>query len=98
MPEIELTRLRQLKRRAETLLGTLVDDLKPFKHREDAHGFRRTPESKSVLDDVNVTTTCSCLMALALSGKLAKVFGKKYKEPVRQIFERLLRAPWMSSG
>jgi hypothetical protein len=98
MPEIELTRLRQLKRRAETLLGTLVDDLKPFRHAFDAHGFRRTPESKSVQDDVNVTTTCSCLMALALSGKLAKVYGKKYKEPVRQMFERLLRAPWMSSG
>ncbi|MEO8591969.1 MAG: ATP-binding protein [Candidatus Solibacter sp.] len=98
MPEIELTRLRQLKRRAETLLGTLVDDLKPFKHKEDAHGFRRTPESKSLLDDVNVTTTCSCLMSLALSGKLAKFYGKNYKEPVKKIFDRLLGAPWMSSG
>ena len=27
--------------------------------------FRRKPESKSIADDVNVTTTCSCLMALA---------------------------------
>ena len=92
MPEIELTRLRRLKRRAETLLGTLVDDLKPFKHRENAHGFRRTPESKSVLDDVNVTTTCSCLMSLVLSGKLAKFYGKKYKEPVKAIFDRFCSA------
>jgi hypothetical protein len=99
MPEIELTRLRQLKRRAETLLGTLVDDLKPFKHGvDDAHGFRRTPESKSVEDDVNVTTTCSCLMSLALSGRLSKVYGKKYEEPLKEILDRLLRAPWMSSG
>jgi hypothetical protein len=37
-------------------------------------------------------------MSLVLSGKLAKFYGKKYKEPVKAIFDRLLRAPWMSSG
>lgn len=98
MPEIELKRLRKLRSRAEALLGTLVADLKPFQHGVKAHGFRRRPDSDSVPDDVNVTTTCSCLMALALAGKLTDFYGKNSAAAVDEIFERLLRAPWMSSG
>ncbi len=58
----------------------------------------RTPESQSAPDDVNVTTTCSCLMALSLTRKMDEFYGKTYKEIASEIFNNLLEAPWMSSG
>ncbi len=98
MSEIELNRLRKLRRRAEVLLSTLVSDLKPFRHEKEVNGFRRKPDSISAADDVNITTTCSCLMALALSGKLDDFYGDNRTKIVPSIFAALFSAPWMSSG
>jgi len=98
MPDVELKRLRELRARAEVLLATLVSDLKPFQHDQEINGFRRKPDSPSDPDDVNVTTTCSCLMALTLSGKLDDFYNQKSKEIVSAMFQKLLGAPWMSSG
>src|SRR5712671_4329365 len=98
MPDIPLKRLRQLRSRAEGLLNSLVSDLKPFQHEENAHGFRRKPNSESIPKDVNVTTTCSCLMALALCDKVTDFYGSHASKPVGDIFNKLLEAPWMSSG
>jgi hypothetical protein len=98
MPDIELKRLRDLRRKAELLLSTLKEDLESFRHREPYSGFLRTPDSESLSGDVNVTTTCSCLMALALTGKLGELYGADFKEIAEQTFENLLEAPWMSSG
>lgn len=98
MPEIELRRLRNLRHQAEGLLATLPSDLTPFRHEQELNGFRRKPNSESSPDDVNVTTTCSCLMSLALSGKLKDLYGKGGEVKVKATFERLLDAPWMSSG
>jgi len=98
MPDMDLKRLRKLRSRAEVLLRSLVADLRPFQHKLEAHGFRRKPDSESVKDDVNVTTTCSCLMSLALSDKLIDFYGRDGKSTVVSIFDKLLRAPWMSSG
>jgi len=98
MPDIELRRLRDLRHRAEALLATLASDLTPFRHEKELNGFRRVPDSKSSPDDVNVTTTCSCLMSLALSGKLIEFYGTDGKKKAGKIFDALLSAPWMSSG
>src|SRR6266536_3560426 len=98
MPDMDLKRLRKLRSRAEVLLNSLVPDLTPFRHKLDAHGFRRKPDSESVQDDVNVTTTCSCLMSLALSDKLTDYYGHDSSKTVLSIFDKLLGAPWMSSG
>ena len=99
MPEIELKRLRRLRFDAESLLRSLVSDLNAFRHSEPNHGFRRTPTSKSMKDDVGVTTTCSCLMALALADKLDGVYGdKKGRDAATAIFDKILASPWMSSG
>jgi hypothetical protein len=99
MPDIDLKRLRELRRRAEELSATLASDLKPFRHPQPYNGFCRKPDSPTEdPKDVNVTTTCSCLMSLALSDKLEEFYGKDSKEIVVSTFEKLVEAPWMSSG
>jgi ATPase family associated with various cellular activities (AAA) len=98
MPAIELKRLRELRRRADGLLSTLVPDLQTFRHAETINGFRRKPDSDSDPDDVNITTTCSCLMGLTLSDKLGAFYESNYKKIAEDIFAKLLSAPWMSSG
>jgi ATPase family associated with various cellular activities (AAA) len=98
MSDIDLKRLRRLRSRAEFLLSTLVSDLRPFRHKQVDYGFRRKPDSGSLDDDVNITTTCSCLMALALSGKVADFYGDESPKTVAETFKHVLKAPWMSSG
>lgn len=98
MPEIDLARMRALRRRAEELLKTLVDDLKPFRHGTLRNGYRRRPDSPSPSDDVNVTTTCSCMMALALAGRLEDLYGDTWKKDVADTLSVIIDAPWMSSG
>jgi len=86
MSDMDLKRLRKLRSRAEVLLNSLVSDLTPFRHKLEAHGFRRKPDSDSIQDDVNVTTTCSCLMSLALPDKLEEFYGHESRKMVRNIF------------
>jgi hypothetical protein len=103
MPDISLTVLRKLRDRASTLLRTAPQDLAPFK-KEDGT-FRRKPDSRSPAWDTNVTTTCSCLMALALTDQFRKFYGKTSAKDSQSpekwaetIFKTLLQSPWMSSG
>ena len=98
MPDIELDRLRKLRQRAEALFGTLTSDLRPFQHKEELSGFRRKSDSDSPPDDVNVTTTCSCLMSLALSAKLGDFYSQDGDVKAKKIFDAVFSAPWMSSG
>ncbi len=63
MPEVNLITLRRLRERARALLRSTLTDLRPFAKADGT--FRRKPDSPSIDDDVNVTTTCSCVMALA---------------------------------
>ena len=98
MPDIELDRLRKLRQRAESLFGTLTSDLRPFQHTDELKGFRRKSDSKSPPDDVNVTTTCSCLMSLALSAKLGDFYRQDGDVKTKEIFNAVFLAPWMSSG
>jgi SpoVK/Ycf46/Vps4 family AAA+-type ATPase len=103
MPELTLKRLRDVRHRAKDLLRFADADLRPFLHKLDKETFRRKPESPSVEKDVNVTTTCSCLMALALSDSFRKFYEiendeAKAKDKARSIFNRLIEAAWMSSG
>lgn len=102
MPEVSLDVLRGLRDRASSLLRNIVSDLTPFK-KEDGT-FRRKPDSRSPAWDTNVTTTCSCLMALASTDKFRSFFkedGSPSITPAQwaaKVFQTLLDAPWMSSG
>jgi hypothetical protein len=102
MPEVSLKVLRQLRDRASSLLRNVVKDLTPFK-KEDGT-FRRKPDSRSPAWDTNVTTTCSCLMALASTDQFRNFYKEEDAAPATperraaRIFRTLLDAPWMSSG
>ena len=99
MPEIDLERLRKLRDQADGLLGTLTSDLKPFMSPNPSMGFRRTPTSiPENPKDVNVTTTCSCLMGLAHAGKLNKFYEEQPKGFMKDLVQNMLNAPWKSSG
>ena len=77
MPNSQLEVLRRLQLRASLLLNSLTEDLDAFRHRIDNVTFRRQPGQELILNDVGVTTTCSCLMALALGNRLETIFGEK---------------------
>lgn len=98
-----IARLRRLRAQAESLNATLVDDLKPF-YDPSQLMFLRLPDSDKKRR--NVTTTCSCLMSLATSGKIIQGFTEITKtksqdeaqSAVTAIFEHIVHSPWMSSG
>ena len=102
MLEPSLNTLRQLRDRASSLLRNVAKDLAPFK-KEDGT-FRRKPDSRLAEWDTNVTTTCSCLMALAATNQFRQFYNEEGaaalspEQRATNILETLLAAPWMSSG
>lgn len=97
MPEITIEQLRKLRQRAEEMLRNIYGDLHPFLHKEEPLTFRRTPNASSNKGDINVTTSCSCLMALALTGELSAFSKNASKDPL-VAFGKMIEAPWLSSG
>lgn len=101
---ISLEELRALRARAKDLLRNTSADLKPFLHGVDKTTFLRTPTSVAMEKDVNVTTTCSCVMALALTGEFGRFYDLESNdhtsvgEKARTILQMIVDAPWMSSG
>jgi hypothetical protein len=93
---LSLERLRSL-RALTNGIGKLADDLKPFLH-DDDETFRRLPTDPSRPNDIRVTGTASCLMALSLASKLGAVYGKKYKKVCTRVFQRIAKVPWQSSN
>lgn len=84
-------RLRELRRRADALKKTARHDLEMFHHAIDRVTFRRLPSSESILNDVGVTTSCSCLMALAVAPEASR-------SDIQKALELVFRARWESSG
>ena len=101
MSDIDIKRLRVLRERVEELFKNLIPDLRPFRHKNRSNGFIRTPKSSSDPDDVNITTSCSCILALALTGKFEEFYSDEnlnIEELPTEMFRALFKAPWMSSG
>lgn len=107
MPEVDLKRLRSLRSRAEKLLVNVVEDLRPFQQ-IDGLTFRRKPDSRRDAKDINVTTSCSCLMALSATDHLEDFYAadeknrskrtKTTRAKTAKAFKKLVDATWMSSG
>jgi hypothetical protein len=95
-------RLHELRRKAETINATLIDDMTPFFSNSNLV-FRRLPDSDK---KGNVTTTCSCLMAMATSDQLIDFFKKvlstdnkdKIQKRITAVFEHAVKVQWTSSG
>src|SRR5947208_11164162 len=98
MSELDLSNIRRLRGDALELLAHNGADISQFLHKRDRLTFRRRPEQKSTKGDVKVTTSCSCLMALALGSKLEQVYPKKTKESAERAFLRIFRASWRTAG
>lgn len=95
MSSVTIDDLRRLRREASQLNATLAKDLRPF-WSEEGNTFRRLPTSDS---DPNPTTTCSCLMALGLTHRLADMYGEEtYRAISRNIVDQVMAWPWESSG
>ena len=97
-----LKRLRDLRDRADQLLKNAAPDLKAFLLDDDHLSFRRKPDSESRMGDVNVTTTCSCVMALAVTNEFHRFYHEGQQgsddSKAQEILTCLVNAPWMSSG
>ena len=103
MSDVPLEKLRDLRDRAEQLLENVDADLRVFKHNKDHLSFRRKPDSESEEGDVNVTTTCSCVMDLALTKTFHDFYFVENEDgsdqtKAQDILKRLVDAPWRSSG
>jgi hypothetical protein len=102
MAEITLDRLRQLRDEARLLSEKVVENLEPFKKQDD-NTFRRLPTSRSVSKDIGVTTTCSCLMALALTDTFGNFYDTgsdetRTHQKASNLLQTIFDSPWMSSG
>jgi hypothetical protein len=102
MAESLLMQLRGLRARADEQLRHVVADLSSFLHGIDHETFLRTPESNVIEGDVNVTTTCSCLMAIALTNRFPKIYavpkGPALADKLTSVLRQVVDGPWMSSG
>ncbi len=72
-----LKRMRELRRKAEWLNRTLVEDYCAFLNPADRLTFLRLPTILKEGKDVGVTPTCTALMALALSKSCADFYRPK---------------------
>jgi hypothetical protein len=104
MADTPLQQLRELRDRAAKLLDhQVVATLTPFLHQKDNHTFRRKPDSESRQGDVNITTTCSCVMALALTNNFHSFYfpggqDGSDDQKAQELLTSLVSKPWMSSG
>lgn len=94
----DISLLRRLRGRSDDLLVRIKEDLGSFLHQKDGFTFLRTPDSSPISGDVNVTTTCSCVMALALTGQFDAFYRERGNVAAGEILRQLIKAPWMSSG
>src|SRR6266511_2970477 len=94
--------LHELREKADNINASLINDLRPF-FSSDGLVFRRLPDSDQ---KGNVTTTCSCLMALATSELLMDFFrgvpsptgDEEARKRITNVFEKAVNGPWDSSG
>src|SRR5215218_1536531 len=95
----DLEGLRKLRNSASPLLLDLTEDLRAFVNKEN-FTFRRRPEQASEADDVKVTTSCSCLMAVSLAKRFDDFYDPLLEAPntslkaVERAFNSVFAAKW----
>lgn len=93
-----LKEMRAIRRRAELLSRTLVDDYRPFVSPANNVTFFRLPtRSPTSPSDANSTPTCTALMSLCLGGALAHLYGKDANDRAKQAFQFVLADSWTTA-
>ncbi len=100
MHDEQLDRIRELRRFADSLGSTLQKDLRPFVGSRQLM-FRRLPTSP--VEDPDVATTCTVLMALAGTEQIESIYndihpGVAPHETIRAAFDATFAEKWTSSG
>lgn len=98
MPNLDLADIRRLRANAASLLRHQPDDLIAFLNAKNKLTYRRLPEQLSRPSDVKVTSSCSCLMSIALSKQFSQVYDSKSTKSAQRAFQRIYNASWRSSG
>ena len=98
-----LEAMRALRRRAEVLNQTVVEDHRPYLNQHFSGTFFRLPSRPPKAEKgVNVTPTCTAFMSLALCYGFDKVYsGIETKTPVQIILDaenQVLAALWDTGG
>lgn len=94
----QLDELRGLRAQAEAVNASLLSDLRPFLHQQNGLTFRRLPTDSSN-EKLNVTSTCTALMTLAVSYQLGHFYNTSaYAERATSAFRTIVGHPWRSSG
>lgn len=98
----DIAHLRKLRAKARKINSSLLSDLKPFLGSTGVL-FRRLPDGPNEVG--NVTTTCSCVMAMIAPELLLPFFkaargdnADQARSRIQKIFEHAVTAPWTSSG
>lgn len=99
MPQDLVDSLTVLRQRVITLAATLHDDLRPFLQTADLT-FRRLPNTNG---SVSVSTTCSALMALALTRQIQQFYKSKAastdaSDRIKTAFLAVVSSDWKSSN
>src|SRR4051794_9454342 len=99
MWENRLQSMRQLREKVTQLQRTVTSDLKPFLNPHGHNTFERLPsKGPDETNDIGVTVTCTCLMTLALTRSILRLYDIRDTEGVNSlldgVFQKLLRFRW----
>ncbi len=95
MSEALINKLRVLRKRAQDLHASLIEDLRPFRQ---PNGTFRVLPSQPKDKGISVTTTCSVLMALVAGNQLDELYGKLRAHQILPVFRKVVATKWKSSG
>lgn len=97
--KVNIDRLRLLRRKIKGLSDTLAIDLKCFLSKDRITFFVNPDrEHQLTLDPPSVSTTCTCLMALALSNKFDAIYKGNTEKSIKSAFNTIVKEKWTSSG
>ena len=99
MPEKTLLeRLRELRRKAEEMNRTVIDDYRPFLNPVDKTTFFRCPSAppKPAEVEPNITPTCTAFMALGLTDSVKNFYRPRSADDLPKVLKSQLSAAQIS--
>ena len=85
-----LDQLRELRRKAEEINRTVVDDYRPFLNPIDKTTFFRCPTAPPASPEPNITPTCTAFMAIGLTDSLRSFYQPRLADDVPSLMKSQL--------